>query len=474
MKLERLQLKNFRCFGNLDIKFHKELTVIVANNGQGKTAILDAARIALWPYLHSFDLANGASANTDNSIRIDDVKLAYINAEDLVRHLPSTIKAYGNVLGVSKWERSRLKESPSSKTINDGGAKRLESEARNLQALVRQATQNQQTLPMLGYYGTGRLWDQKKRKKESKSRSELDSSMIRTYGYRDCLDPASSFKMFEDWFIRIFKAHLAELSRSRQRDSFSLDFETTRYSDAINVVRFAVDTVLEDTDWEYIDYDVFAESLKLTNKQNLTSLEIRQLSDGLRAVIGLVADIAYRCYQLNRHLGVEAATETQGIVLIDEVDMHLHPVWQQKILLQLRSAFPRIQFIVSTHSPQVLSTVSSECIRVLRWETDPETERTSIVARSVEWQTRGVASSDLLARIMGVDPVPSVPEAQWVADYHALIQQNLHYESEGLALREKLEAHFGSQHPVMHECDRMIRLQGFKQRLPRSSSDEGR
>ena len=80
---------------------------------------------------------------------------------------------------------------------------------------------------------------------------------------------------------------------------------------------------------------------------------------------------------------------------------------------------------------------------------------------------RGVASSDLLARIMEVDPIPNVTEARWVSDFHALIQQGLHESEEGRMLRLRLDEHFGAGHPVMRECDRLIRLQSYKSRMPR-------
>lgn len=156
------------------------------------------------------------------------------------------------------------------------------------------------------------------------------------------------------------------------------------------------------------------------------------------------------------------------MLLIDEVDMHLHPEWQQVVLLNLAQAFPAMQFIVTTHSPQVLSTVSSNCVRILRTEIDPESANRITTVTEPHWQTRGVASSDLLARIMGVDPVPDVPEAVWVAEYQALIQQDLQDQPEGHVLRAELEAHFGADHPIIRECDRLVRLQGIKQRLPRN------
>lgn len=190
------------------------------------------------------------------------------------------------------------------------------------------------------------------------------------------------------------------------------------------------------------------------------------LSDGIRSMLTLVADIAFRTVKLNPNLGPFAATHTHGIVLIDEVDMHLHPAWQQTVLSSLCEAFPRVQFIVTTHSPQVLTSVESASIRAIEADVDSETGQRQFIVKSGFPQTKGVASSDLLTQIMGVSPVPDIPEARMVSEYHALIQQNLHDTDEGIELRTKLIAHFSENHPVIRECDRMIRLQGFKLKLP--------
>ena len=65
------------------------------------------------------------------------------------------------------------------------------------------------------------------------------------------------------------------------------------------------------------------------------TLKVELLSDGIRGVLAMVGDIAYRCIKLNPHFGLNAAKETCGVVMIDEVDMHLHPAWQQTILGKL-------------------------------------------------------------------------------------------------------------------------------------------
>jgi predicted ATP-binding protein involved in virulence len=174
---------------------------------------------------------------------------------------------------------------------------------------------------------------------------------------------------------------------------------------------------------------------------------------------------------LNPNLGWLAADQTSGIVLIDEVDMHLHPAWQQTVLASLREAFPRIQFIVTTHSPQVLTTVPAECIRSLSHEVDSETVDRKAVVRLFHSQTEGVASSTALAEIMNTDPIPDIEATRWLSRYKALIEQS-HWETdEAKALRVRLVEHFGANHQLIHECDRLIRLQSYKAGLQSMKTD---
>jgi predicted ATP-binding protein involved in virulence len=122
----------------------------------------------------------------------------------------------------------------------------------------------------------------------------------------------------------------------------------------------------------------------------------------------------------------------------------------------LREAFPKIQFIVTTHSPQVLSTVDKESIRILRMRDGIATVETP------KFQTRGVESADVLAFIMGVHPVPQVEEARLLSEYRARIEEYKADTPEALEMRRRLIEHFGDQHPIMIDCDRLIRFQNFK------------
>ena len=90
-----------------------------------------------------------------------------------------------------------------------------------------------------------------------------------------------------------------------------------------------------------------------------------ELSDGYHVFIALVADIARRAVMLNEIDGADAPARVEGVVLIDELDLHLHPRWQREALPRLRNAFPRLQFIITTHSPQVLSSAENRQVRHL-------------------------------------------------------------------------------------------------------------
>ncbi|MEA3252750.1 MAG: AAA family ATPase, partial [Pseudomonadota bacterium] len=147
------------------------------------------------------------------------------------------------------------------------------------------------------------------------------------------------------------------------------------------------------------------------------------------------------------------------------VDLHLHPAWQQRVIQSLIATFPKVQFIVTTHSPQVLTTVSRECIRLIDSRWDEEREEWAWVGVEPEYQTRGVSSVETLSRIMGIDPVPDVKEARLLDRYRQMIEQGEEESQPGQRLYRQLIAHFGEDHPVMVDCERLRRFQAMKRRM---------
>jgi len=472
LSLSLLWLRDFRCFESITIGFHPQLTVLVAANGAGKTSILDAIAVAFGPYVGAFDEAVGKHLVPSD---IRQVR-ARRTATNEMEYAPKGVRleATGVVPGSAHatlsdvdvlhtiWNRHLSSATRTKTSVKD--AKELVSYAKRMQEAAR-TPGTDVVLPLIAYYGTGRLWQQKKLT-DSKSIHRTS----RTVGYTDCLDPASSYKSFVQWF-RYWSLNAKEAQLKALEAGVSV-FKT-EFDAYLQSVSRAVDLCLQPAGWSGIEYSFSRDALVAHHKQ-FGELPVEWLSDGIRNMIGMVADVAFRATKLNGHLGARAAQETPGVLLIDEVDMHLHPEWQQVVLLNLAQAFPAMQLIVTTHSPQVLSTVPSDCVRMLHTEIDPETRNRVTMVSQPQWQTRGVASSDLLALIMDVDPVPDVAEATWISDYQSLIQQNLHEQHDGQRLRGKLEAHFGVEHPIIHECDRLVRLQGIKQRLPRDLGRRGR
>lgn len=461
MRLEQITLENYRCFDRLTVDLHPQLTVMVAPNGGGKTSVLDATRVLFDTYLGAFATGVG------KGIRVSDVRMAKV-APDLPvmrKAFPCQVQAIGVLSGGSEaveWSRA-LNTPKAGTTIKD--ARVMALHAKTLQQ--RSAESNEQiNWPLLSYYGTGRLWNQKKL---TSGKMYSSGYLERAAGYLDCLEPASSFKLFVNWFNYAYRSITQAKIRFMETNPTATPQEIiglqSVFSPLIDAVREAVNVVLRPTGWGNIWYSETDQGLTASHP-DIGTLAVSQLSDGIRNSLAVVADIAFRAVQLNPHLGADAGRLTEGIVLIDEVDMHLHPSWQQLILQLLREAFPRLQFIVTTHSPQVLTSVDAKCIRRLVTWTDPDTGQSQIKAEPVNQQTMGIASADVLAAIMGVDPIPDVPQARQLAEFHTLIQQNLHESAEGQTLRQALDAHFGADHPVMRECNRMIRLQAFKLRLP--------
>ena len=200
MKLKTLEITNFRCFESLSMDFDEQLTVLVAKNGQGKTSILDAIRIGLWSFVSGFDLARNQNNDSGNNISFNDLRLI----QDRIK-IPCKITLSGyyndyesnNDLKEISWTRckevGKTKDDKNSKLI-----KSLAAFAQNLDDMQYLDDTDVDSelhidadinLPVIGYYGTGRLWNQKRLTKNKK----LDLNM-RLFAYSDCLDSASSYK----------------------------------------------------------------------------------------------------------------------------------------------------------------------------------------------------------------------------------------------------------------------------------------
>lgn len=447
LRIDKLTLENYRCFSECSLDFHPSLTVLVAENAQGKSTILEALALALDPLVAT--LTTSKSPGFAKS----DVRLALAGGEIMTPTLPVSFSVEGEISGRPvMWSRSLGSVSNQSRSSKKE-LKDVVDAAVGLKAAT--TTDAAALLPVVAYYRTDRLWSSQT--SSTHRAGERRSFTARMSGYDSWSTPTSSFRLFMDWYRAAFNDLRSSTSKFRDADN--------RLEKQLAAIHDAVRTALEPTGWTSISLEKQVEAdghshaapeFIAIGHNTKGKLPLELLSDGVKSMVSLVADLSYRCVKLNPQCGEEAARLTPGVVLIDEIDMHLHPRWQQVVVELLRRAFPRVQLIVTSHSPQVLSTVDCQSIRLVRLN-----DSSATVMRP-EYQTRGIESADILARLMNVDPVPQIEEAEWLSDYRALVQTAAHKATAGTELWERIVAHFGPDNPVLAEIETLRKFQEFR------------
>ncbi len=432
LKINELYLDNYRAFEDFTVKFDKQLTVLVATNGKGKTAILDAIAVAFGTFSNATGLAKGISFHREDVRRFQarDTK-----SNETEEKYPLTLRAQGFIDNDDiEWLRE-FKKPNSSLTTKD--TKQLVEYGEKIRDIVSGGENID--LPLISYYGTGRLWAQKR---STKSNKQGETS--RLSGYIDCLDSFSSYKAFKSWYEYICKSELEMKIEALEKESKNPPHN--EFEDIRKALQEAVNEVIHDNSgWKNIVYRQKAKAIIMDHSEH-GELPVTQLSDGIRSMIGLVADVAYRTIKLNPHLK-NAPKETSGIILIDEIDMHLHPKWQQTVLPDMMKAFPQMQFIVTTHSPQVLSTVKKEQIRIL--------DDNEVVTPSSH--SFGEDSSVLLAEIMGVSPLPPLEIVEKRKEYQRVVEDRAYHTDYAIALRQELVSNYGETSTFVIQTDMLIR-----------------
>lgn len=440
LSIQELELNDFRCFSRAEIDFHPRMTVLIAPNGAGKTSILDAVAVALGPFVGAIYTGIG------RHFQGRDIRL-WKTGSNAMEAVPRGVHlcAKGRIADVpSTWRRSLASPKKAKTTIRD--AKNLIDYGKDLQWAVK--TGEAVTLPLLAYYGTGRLWQ---KKKMMDKRAAI--SLSRLAGYADCLDPASTYKAMVENLAHWSENALTEKLAAWER---GIDYQPGEFDSYLASVDRAINACLASVGWRNVRYSVKTRELVAEHSQ-FGLLPVDLLSDGVRNMIAMIGDMAFRATRLNSHLGADASRETPGIVLIDEVDMHLHPQWQQQIIGALEQAFPKVQFIVTTHSPQVLSTVSADKIRILNSDDQNMDEERMMRAKRPLGQTRGEASNMILHGVMGVDPVPPMPESEMLDRLQSLLAQGEYAGPQVEALLQELADSLGQGHSQILALRREIR-----------------
>ncbi|WP_462146229.1 AAA family ATPase [Pseudoalteromonas gelatinilytica] len=338
MKIHELRLKNFRKFADARFCFNTEtnITVLIGENATGKSAILNALSIMMGSYLLDFKVPQAA-----RHIRKDEIRIAQIENGEIVSLEPQwadgiQVSCIGSLAEVAPHDKSLIKPFYWSRELTSEKGKTTRINANKIakagkEARLKIEKGEEVLLPVLSYYGTGRLW-------HKKQEIEISKPDSRAIGYRDCLDPASNHTLFSKWFSRLEQAGIQKGKRFNTLEAIRLAVKTC----IPNCVNFYFDIELQELMVEFSNGKIYS---------------FDNLSDGYRNMLAIVADIAHRAARLNPQLEENAAKLTPGIVLIDELDLHLHPKWQREIIGSLRTSFPKVQFIVTTHSPFIIQSL---------------------------------------------------------------------------------------------------------------------
>lgn len=449
MKVKELYLQNFRSFAALHIRFDPLLTVIVAENGVGKTSVLDAIAIAFGRLLTKLPKIKGVSIK-DTDLRMSERE----KCAPFVHYWMHVADFSGQSI---QWSNGKKRDS-SDKTRKEILASILDSE--KFKAGYKQIDQFADSLidkhnsdegyymPVVAYYGTNRaIIDEVQRRRNFRKEYSRFESLV------SALNPNARFKEVFEWFNA-----MEDLERRKQQEQKDFEYSLPE----LNAVRRAIESMLPGFSRPRTEIRPLRFVIDRTLDDGSTrTFRIGQLSDGYRVMLGLVMDLARRLAQANppyehdtgEGLDITDPLDSPAIVLIDEVDLHLHPRWQQRVLGDLRRTFRNAQFIVSTHSPQVLTTVKAECIRGLK-SVDGK-----IVVKDDYQFSEGAEAQLALEDILGVSPRPQGLDVVKQLNAYLDLVASDQWDSETAAeLRKTLDAWGRGHETALLKADMDIRM----------------
>lgn len=460
MRLKTVTLNNFRCFKTIQLDLHPRLTVIVGDNGAGKTALLDGIASGLSPVLTYLSSANQRLVGRgikDSDFRLEASKSPRGKDQWSAADYSQIILTNSDGLRWDYWRPSgRNKGVKPSETWGETTLKeRIDKITASYNSGVPELT------PVFAYYGASRGIEIPERLREVKQNYDYPTAAL-----VECFNAHSDFREMLAWF------DLEESSELRENKSASDE----NYSPfpSLQAVRSTIISVLGNAYCE----PQFNARHKFVLKRSSDGAEmlVNQLSQGYQSMLALAMDFARRLAIANRYrddyredgstefikenIGIledwdpahvkgpyltQPFLSAPSIMLVDEIDLHLHPSWQQRVLGDLMRAFPLTQFIVTTHSPQVLSTVPSHCIRILN----------KGQVMSAPLGTEGAEPGRLLKTAFGLQSERPLENhaTQELLKYISLVHQDQWNSPEALALRQKLDQRYRGNEPALLEAD---------------------
>lgn len=416
MKLNKISFENFRGIKSAEINLDGKTSIIYGENGMGKSTLLDACNI-----LFSRILKEAADDEQLDSrvIKDSDVKVG-----ESVTHIGAEISIDGEILpyyrrrieGKNVHNRILLAELSNALRNKYIGSYKEMSEDEDFvdNTEGKSLFVDDRDMPVYVYYGVNRhiVGRRVSLKKYTGMGGKLDA-------WRDqALDGIINLDLFFEWFRRKQEAE----NIRKLEDSAFTDKQFAAAQKAI------LDSLGEE--FTSIKIKIIDENAEMVLVKKGYELNLKQLSEGERTVIAFVGDLARRLAIANPLR--EDPLSGEGIVLIDEIDLHLHPSWQARILPTLTETFPNIQFIVTTHSPKVLGGMD-DGVNIIKLEEADD----NIVATPVN-SLNGWNVNEILEVWMGTDSLHPKTK-QKINDMYACIQ----------------EKRFGEAKAIVDELERM-------------------
>ena len=261
---------------------------------------------------------------------------SFSNQTELIKRVIEL--AYQEVYGEAEEVRASYKQEIDVKKLAEEVARALKPEMEKLMAECEaDGSDNEQIYPLVLYLSSARLWNENRT-------GEMSKIPARTDAYQRCLDPKRGNQTsFE--YIKLLGNLAAE-----ENDGIPLP----AYEVIMNAVRYSLKEEL--SEGQQVLYSSRYGEIAVKNTDG-TVINFSALSDGYRNVIKIVTDIATKMCILNPYLGKDTLILTPGIVVIDELDLSLHPTWQRRIVDILKELFPKVQFICATHSPFIIQSL---------------------------------------------------------------------------------------------------------------------
>jgi predicted ATP-binding protein involved in virulence len=328
MKIDKITLENYRCFEDLEMNFNSKVNIIIGNNGGGKTTVLDAIATLLGTISTHLPSISGINFKKNDITETEAKQKPYTRL---------SIDMDNNI----SWDKiqRRDKSTKTQEAIPKGiGQKEIKEYLDN--EVINKLNEDQPfNLPLFVYYGVNRaILDLPLTRKGFTERGS------RILALENSLDATSRFRKAFMWF---YNKENEEFRIQKEKRSFD---ETLK---ELDIVRNAITSMFPNISKPHIETN----PLRFTVTKDNQKQSIEQLSDGYKTMLGLVIDLSSRFAMANPHL--DNPLEAEAIVMIDEIDLHLHPSWQKRVLQDLVTLFPNTQFIVTTHSPYIVESLNN-------------------------------------------------------------------------------------------------------------------